>query len=170
MSSECLPHQYIPPSPIKKLGAGHVILTDNDPKSITHMLKGTAANGIDSGVVSLDWFSPIDGIKALNIEVAESGGSMCVVAGDVLNKKKLLEPFMDTARALLHTVPASEMLLCHVPRVGIMQEDILARAHTAGLAVEEIDSGLWRKGSCTEYSPAEDDDSARLYKLHIKYS
>eukprot|EP00903_Cladosiphon_okamuranus_P018670 g17184.t1 len=48
-----------------------------------------------------------------------------ILAGDVLYKQCLLEPFLGTVREML--APGGRMLLCHVPRAGVSY-DIVERA------------------------------------------
>lgn len=151
-----------------RLGASKVVLTDNDPRSITHMTADVPRNNIDATVCSLDWFQPPSQdelVAMVGGRAATDAGAVRVVAGDVLYKRELLEPFMNTTKAVLTAFSGSEMILCHVPRAGIEQKDVVALAADKGLTVTEMNAELWRKGSCTEYSPEEDYSRARLYTL-----
>lgn len=57
-----------------------------------------------------------------------------VLAGDVLYKHCLLEPFLGTVRDML--APGGRLLLCHVPRAGVTH-DIVERAFVeAGFAFD----------------------------------
>lgn len=62
-----------------------------------------------------------------------------VLAGDVLYKQCLLDPFLGTVRDML--APGGRMLLCHVPRAGVTY-DIVERALVeAGFAFEILNGG-----------------------------
>ena len=148
----------------KKLGASRVLLTDYDNRSLKHMAKDCITNNIDADVIKLNWFTASEDVKNLDLKLDEP---LRIVAGDVLYKQPLLEPFMNTAKLLLQSNSNSEMLLCHIPRADIQQEHIIQKAKDADLKINEIDPSLWRKGSCTEYSPPEDYERARLYKITI---
>jgi hypothetical protein len=115
----------------KKLNAHKVYLTDNDPRSLRHMSQDLHKNNIDAEVVPLDWFNTtsVESLGLPNLsEFTSDGGSnapLRVVAGDVLYKGPLLEPFMATVHLLLTSFARSEMLLCHIPRAGIEQSAIV---------------------------------------------
>jgi predicted nicotinamide N-methyase len=148
-----------------RLQAQRVILTDNDPRSLRHMVEDCDRNGVIAEVCSLDWF---DSATHDNLHLERGGpGSLRIVAGDVLYKQPLLEPFMSTVHSLLSKYTLSQMLLCHIPRAGIDHAAITSLALAKGLCVEEVDPNLWRKGSCVEYSPEEDYSRAKLYLIRL---
>jgi len=148
----------------QRLGAARVVLTDNDPRSLKHMAIDCESNKVDATVCSLDWFDSSS--SKLDLDSGASG-ALRIVAGDVLYKQELLDPFMSTVYSLLSSNAGSEMLLCHIPRAGIDHLHILdLAAHKRfGITVEEVDPSKWRKGSCTEYAPEEDYSRAKLYIL-----
>ena len=158
-----------------RLGASHVALTDNDPRSIEHMIEDCKRNQAnDCTVVALDWFEPEEQTKFIlkNILRLEHDGEdhsctntneLRVFAGDVLYKSTLIDPFFDVVAAVLRR-PAA-MLLCHVPRAGVEQKDVVNAAKSRGLSIIEIESSMWRKGVVHQYSPAEDYDRAMLYRI-----
>ena len=158
-----------------RLGASHVALTDNDPKSIEHMKEDCKRNQTSNCTVSiLDWFDPTEHIKfiydnILKIRDEENDRDYAelkelrVVAGDVLYKAALISPFFDVVATLLRGSAA--MLLCHVPRAGVQQSDIVSAAQSRGLSITEVDPSLWRKGVVHQYSPPDDYDRAMLYKI-----
>lgn len=57
-----------------------------------------------------------------------------VLAGDVLYKRCLLDPFLGTVRGML--APGGRMLLCHVPRAGVTYEIVEQAFVGAGFAFE----------------------------------
>ena len=59
------------------------------------------------------------------------------------------------------------MILCHVPRAGIEQRDIVDLAQRKGIQITELGSELWCKGVCTEHSPKDDYDRAKAYSMTI---
>jgi len=149
----------------KRLGALRVVLTDNDPRSLEHMKHDCVRNGIEAEVVSLDWF-------AARAELPSGGGitTLRIVAGDVLYKKALLEPFMRTVGDLLKQSSdpaAAQMLLCHVPRAGVDQSDVQQSAAEQALSLTALPRELWCKGAATEYCPTEDTDRAVLYLIKL---
>jgi len=147
----------------QRLSAARVVLTDNDPRSLKHMAEDCASNNVDATVCSLDWF---DSQAAAGLDLGSGGaGTLRIVAGDVLYKQSLLNPFMSTVQSLLIAHEGAEMLLCHIPRAGIDQHHIAALAAEKAIRMEEVDPAKWRKGSCTEYSPEEDYSRAKLYIL-----
>jgi hypothetical protein len=154
----------------KRLGATSVVLTDNDPRSIQHMQDDCKVNGIVEGalVESLDWFNFQGGEQVWRAWGAGTGGSRRVVAGDVLYKRQLLQPFFSTVRQLLSPYAegvGAEMLLCHVPRAGVDHAEVVRSAEEHGLSALEVGRELWCTGALLEYCPEEDTSRARLYKI-----
>jgi predicted nicotinamide N-methyase len=146
----------------RKLGCEKVWLTDHDNRSLTHMNQDILTNGIEAEVVKLNWFDFDMSSHASDPFFLEK--DMVVVAGDVLYKNDLLEPFFGVVRSILQ-LPNSKMLLCHVPRAGVEQDTVKAAAFAHGLDVEEVDESEWKKGVCLTYSIPEDYDRARLYVI-----
>ena len=134
-------------------------LTDHDPKSLSHMRHDCAKNGVEANVVSLDWYRPEVGFLS-------SKDGLVVIAGDVLYKRSLIAPFMTTAGLLLHA-QGSRMLLCHVPRAGVSQDDVQQAAGESGLRIESIARELWLAESLRRHSSQEEIDSAELYSLTL---
>lgn len=178
----------------KRLGASRILLTDNDRRSLSHMVIDCERNHVEAEVHSFDWFEPhIEGLSV------GSSGNIRVLAGDVLYKRCLLDPFMRTVSLLLamgscersasskksevSSPPpnestciasskstdreSSQMLLCHVPRAGVRHEDVAEAASKAGLQLEELSPSEWRKGACVEYCPEEDTAKAKLYLVTL---
>ena len=151
----------------KRLGARRVLLTDNDEISLRHMEADAPRNGFtteDMCVSRLDWFSRDSVEKCI---ASEDLSGLRVVAGDVLYKSCLLEPFMRTVQRLLSEASGAEMLLCHVPRAGVTHERVAEAAAAAGLAAQELPVGSWRKGAVLQHCPPEDAQSARLYRILV---
>lgn len=61
-----------------------------------------------------------------------------VLAGDVLYKRCLLDPFLGTVRDML--APGGRMLLCHVPRAGVSYGIVGRGFVDAGFAFEILDA------------------------------
>ena len=59
------------------------------------------------------------------------------------------------------------MILCHVPRAGIEQQDIVDLAQKKGIQMTELDRELWCKGVCTEHSPKDDYNRAMAYIMTL---
>ncbi|CAN0045515.1 unnamed protein product [Ectocarpus fasciculatus] len=77
-----------------------------------------------------------------------------ILAGDVLYKHSLLEPFLKTVRDML--AEGGRMLLCHVPRAGVTY-DIVERAFAqAGFAFEILNGDSKEEGSKGHSSGGED--------------
>lgn len=140
-----------------RLGARHVHLTDHDPKSLSHMRHDCAKNGVEANVVSLDWYRP-------EVDFITSREDLMVIAGDVLYKRSLIAPFVTTTKLLLQS-QGSAMLLCHVPRAGVSQEEVQLAAREHGLQIEGIARELWEAESLRLHASQEEIDSAELYSL-----
>ena len=162
-----------------RLGAKNIILTDHDEQSLTHMRQDCLTNNVvNSRVARLDWFLPDFVTADLQLDNGDiSGGDdddgdddeLVIVAGDVLYKHSLVEPFFTTVKALfgMKSNSRSCLYLCHVPRAGVEHSEIAAFARGLGLNMASIEADKWRKGSCvdTEYVPTDDVDRARVYKV-----
>ena len=146
----------------KKIGAKRVLLTDYDDKSINHMNIDCNSNNIDAEVKVCDWFNP--NINELLLDPNDLD-NIRIVAGDVLYKSIILEPFWNTVKLLFSLSDKIQMLLCHVPRAGVEHIHVQKAAISNGLSIKEIDPSLWRKGSCLEYSPNDDNERAKLYLI-----
>eukprot|EP00752_Nemacystus_decipiens_P003422 g3166.t1 len=77
-----------------------------------------------------------------------------ILAGDVLYKQSLLDPFLGTVRDML--APGGRMLLCHVPRAGVTY-DIVERAFVeSGFAFKILNGD--KKESAYESCSVENQD------------
>jgi predicted nicotinamide N-methyase len=149
-----------------RMGCENLILTDNDARSITHMKQDCLKNKVQAEVKVLDWFSP--DINSLDIAMGPGSLNLCILAGDVLYKQVLLEPFFTTVNLLLGIKKGSFMLLCHVPRAGVEHVIVLEVANRLGLNIEEITVTLEEKEHALKYCPEEDVIRAKLYRIQIK--
>lgn len=148
----------------ERLGASMVTLTDHDTTSIKHMREDVARNEISNTHVDvLDWFNPAIPPHLLSQSDEGPQFQLRIVAGDVLYKSVLLDPFFTTVNQLFSLPIEAQFILCHVPRAGVEHEDIIIAARSAGIILEEQPAEHWRKGSCLAYAPPEDTDRARLY-------
>lgn len=148
-----------------KIGCRKVILTDNDPRSITHMKQDCLHNSVEAEVKVLDWFSPE--IESLELEKGESLTELCIVAGDVLYKRVLLQPFFATSRLLLEKRQQSSMFLCHVPRAGVDHSDVVDEAVKHGLTIRELMCTEEETEYARKYCPKEDTSRAKLYTVFL---
>ncbi len=144
----------------KKLGASKVILTDHDEKSLQHMQMDLVTNDITAEVVPVNWYNVLDLDLGLN---TNDELPLRVVAGDVLYKAALLDPFFKTVKTLFSQRQDSLLLLCHVPRAGVDQADVVRKAQSEGLSVQEIPAETWNSGEVFQYCPEEDLVRARVY-------
>jgi predicted nicotinamide N-methyase len=149
-------------------GCRRLIVTDNDPQSITHMKSDLPRNGVAAGIEVLDWFKPGD-MSFVKEAIAQDGGlSLTVVAGDVLYKRVLLEPFFNTVKQLLQLQQGSNMYLCHIPRAGVEQADVVSMAQSLGLQIDSLPGELWKnEEEVLNYCPEEDVSRAAVYKIVI---
>jgi len=150
-----------------RLGAARVCLTDHDERSLEHMRADCPRNNVDAHVMRLDWFTPsLDGL-----DLTGDAGGLVVIAGDVVYKTALVEPFMRTVALLLASAPGSVFYLCHIPRGGPRVEHALVEegATAQGLAWEILSEESWKRGSCldTNYVPPEDVNRARVYMMRV---
>ncbi len=162
------------------LGSKQVFLTDHDQKSITHMQNDIKTNQLNyCDVAYMNWHeveSIESSLKDWLADTAHNESILRIVAGDVLYKASLLQPFFETVQklfslfvqgqndgAFIHQI---EMLLCHVPRAGNDHQHVVAKAIEFNFKINEISSDLWKKGVCTELSPEEDYSRAKLYRIN----
>lgn len=154
----------------KRLGATKVLLTDHDQRSLDHMVLDLEANSVSDTIVErLDWFQ-LDGVASL-VGNFSADSEFRVVAGDVLYKRVLLQPFFLTCQTVMRLgvhLAHPKLILCHVPRAGIEHADVVATAQSFGFVVDELSPELWRKGCVIENCPAEDYDRARVYVMHLE--
>ena len=146
-----------------RIGAKQVILTDSDEISINHMKQDCQLNGIDAKVMSLNWF---------NFDPEEFGcfdheNQVLLVAGDVLYKRVLIEPFFAAVKSLFIKFSSNiEMVLCHVPRADVKHSDVIEAIGSHGLFHKKIDTSEWKKDFCVELSPKDDYDRASVYHIY----
>lgn len=116
----------------KRLGAAKVVLTDHDDRSLSHMRLDVISNKVDADIFRFDWFNPdMAGLVETSLSSStsyepEPCREIVIVAGDVLYKKALLEPFFEATKLILDLssqIPSkfssSEMILCHIPRAEV---------------------------------------------------
>jgi predicted nicotinamide N-methyase len=144
------------------LGASTVWLSDYDIRSLDHMKQDCQRNNINAHILSIDWFN-FDCDEFFNRTSHDS--PLAVIAGDVLYKTELLEPFFSVVYQLLTRCKDAKLILCHVPRAGVDQHHVCSHATSKGLVVDVIDRSSWKKGVCLQYSPSEDHDRAELYVI-----
>lgn len=150
-----------------KLGASLVIATDHDKLSLDHMVEDFPKNNADIHVERLDWFSP--DIASIQSRLSSHSSSpIRLLAGDVLYKAVLLEPFFTTIRLLLEGKEDAELLLCHIPRAGVTQEQVQAAARSKQLSVDILSRTEWEAGEIYEYCPKEDLDRSQMYIIRIE--
>jgi len=146
-----------------KLGAANVILTDHDTRSLDHMKLDCPRNEVDALILRLDWFEN----DVSSIPLVDSN-RISILAGDVLYKHHLLDPFFNIVHTLLACSTDGQMLLCHVPRAGVGHEHVIECAQSKGLIINRLHADTWRKGVCVQYSPADDYSRAELYLVKFK--
>ena len=142
-------------------------LTDHDRQSLDHMNIDCKDNNITNAtVVHFDWFSPdYSFIESMQDSCGTGSGVRKIVAGDVIYKFDLIEPFFTVVRTLFYEHGVAEMLLCHIPRAGVNHDIVEAAAAKAQLSMMEIDREEWCKGVVLEYSPEQDYSRAKLYRI-----
>ena len=138
-----------------RCGARTTAATDGDDRCLDLLRRNIAANGLDSTVAVSKCFWGRD---------APPVGDL-VLAGDVLYKRALVEPFLDALEAAL--APGGRALLCHLPRAGVSHEVVEAalRAREAAggpaLAAVRAPAPAEFGDDCT----ADDAAAARVYEL-----
>jgi len=162
----------------KRMGAKKVLLTDHDQRSLDHMEVDCARNAVEAEVVKLDWFQPSLPLctEGDGDDEDEEEGGVVVIAGDVIYKSALVQPFMATVSLLLHAYrgrgAGAELYLCHIPRGGPRVEythvEEAATAH--GLLWEVVPDEAWKRGSCLDQDivPADDVNRARVFRMTPK--
>ena len=154
----------------KKLGSTSVFLTDHDQRSIDHMMLDIERNGISACVIHLDWYN-YDHEATLQLMQQSndlSSAPLRIVAGDVLYKDALIMPFLNVISSLLKSCAGSEMLLCHVPRAGVEQNQVTESFELHGLNIKKVAHEEWKKGIVLKYSTPDDYNRAELYHITNK--
>ena len=103
-----------------RCGARTTAATDGDDRCLDLLRRNVAGNGLE-GVVSV--------AKCFWGRDAPPVGNL-VLAGDVLYKRALVEPFLDALEAAL--APGGRALLCHLPRAGVSHEVVEAALRARG--------------------------------------
>eukprot|EP01038_Epipyxis_sp_PR26KG_P016779 gene16779-22964_t len=153
----------------KRMGANRVYLTDHDAISLKHMLQDCIVNEIDATVIRLDWFHPI--IDTLELNQNADNRHIIIVAGDVLYKQVLLDPFFNTVANIFEYGKQSrltvELILCHVPRAGVEHVQVMEKACQFGFDIRTFESSTWMEGDCMINCPREDSIRAKLYVIKL---
>uniref|UniRef100_A0A7R9UF89 Calmodulin-lysine N-methyltransferase n=1 Tax=Pinguiococcus pyrenoidosus TaxID=172671 RepID=A0A7R9UF89_9STRA len=116
-------------------GKLRVDLTDGDPKAIELLRENAALNGVaeELGIHELFWGSE-DSLKAFEEERPDK--YPLIIAGDVLYKKSLISPLLETVQRLLR--PAGTFFLCHIPRFNVYHEVVADALSDAGWDVRSV--------------------------------
>lgn len=119
----------------KKLNMNNeVIVTDHDNISLKHMYEDLKRNQLDSIIIKhLDWYHPnIPELTNLNTE----SNNILIVAGDVLYKHTLIDPFFNTIQIFFNkyntNITKVKMILCHIPRANVNHEQIIQKVIDIG--------------------------------------
>ncbi len=153
-----------------KLGGEVVIATDHDERSIQHMQEDFPRNHVNIHIDQLNWYEPQ--LEAINKILAENPhlNRLVVVAGDVLYKSVLLNPFFNTVRSLLSlkSTSSTELLLCHIPRADVPQERVQQKLQELSFNYSIFPKDSWNYGDLlTKYCPIEDIDRAEMYNIRL---
>mmetsp|Transcript_37480 Transcript_37480/g.38165 ORF Transcript_37480/g.38165 Transcript_37480/m.38165 type:complete len:236 (+) Transcript_37480:49-756(+) len=146
----------------KVIGAQSVYMTDYDERSLQHMQNDIQHNMIEANIINLNWYHPE--LSFMDLENPSLMSDIRVVAGDVLYKMALVEPFFKVVKSFLSSKEAF-LLLCHVPRAGVEHRHVLEAILSAELQVEIIPTEEWLKGACLEYCPRDDNQRAQVYRI-----
>eukprot|EP01039_Chlorochromonas_danica_P004753 gene4753-5210_t len=151
----------------EKRGSVLTIATDHDQRSLDHMKSDFQLNQTKVLVERLDWYNPVLTSILSQIEESQSTSQVFLIAGDVLYKHALLEPFFQTVLMILTHFPQGRLILCHVPRAGVEQSQVVEAARSVGLIVEEeLAPATVMDSQLASYCPEEDLVRARLYTIH----
>jgi hypothetical protein len=156
----------------------YIVATDHDILSLNHMKEDFARNSVDISVESLNWYYPdVESIRATlssNISSYQSSGktNFHILAGDVLYKSVLLEPFFSTVVILLNLAKEfnlfGELLLCHIPRADNKHQDVVNKATEKGLYCQKLEREEWYDHDfLDQYSPEEDYSRAEVYIIRL---
>lgn len=153
-----------------KIGSNKIFATDHDPRSLQHMTDDLKRNGTDSiHVTKLDWFQNDLGEIRNNIGSLDENEKVIVLAGDVLYKNALLDPFFQTVQNIFNTFPDKcELYLCHVPRAGVDQCHVVEKAQSMGFKVQQLEFHQ-TEHSESILSQCDKDDlvRAKIYHIHL---
>jgi 16S rRNA G966 N2-methylase RsmD len=152
-----------------KLGASRVIATDHDERSLTHMKEDFLRNCCENVEVEfLNWYlSEYDTLRSVIEESNRKQQRLILVAGDVVYKSVLLDPFFATVRNLLSFSNCNpELLLCHIPRADVSQAVVQLTMSNKKFQFEQTEMGEWNYGDLlNRYCPVEDIERAQLYSV-----
>jgi dihydrodipicolinate synthase/N-acetylneuraminate lyase/predicted nicotinamide N-methyase len=149
-------------------GAAKVWLTDHDQRCIEHMNKDCITNSISGAeVLRFDWLAPSMDLFAARGGLQTSGDAstrLTLIAGDVLYKSFLVEPFFKSVALLLSTRAGSVLYLCHIPRAGVEHDIVVAGAEAQGLDVTRCPDDF-RERVRPELCPVDDVNRAHCYEI-----
>jgi hypothetical protein len=152
-----------------RLGAALAIATDHDERSIRNMTIDGDRNSVPILVQRFNWYDPqLDDLVEQISRKIDFAPNYVLLAGDVLYKAALLEPFFQTVSLLFQQLEQVSMILCHIPRAGVtpsMVEETCQRYH---LTITPVNRELWLTDASYvyNYSPIEDIEGATLYLIN----
>jgi hypothetical protein len=159
-----------------------IVLTDGDPKAIdllqenlinpfnqidssivraTHLLWKEADKGLSAFPDFYEWYRTAYTTICSDDEVPRFDS---IVAGDVLYKEELPKLFFATAFSLLSKNADSSLWLCHIPRHGVQQSNVIEEAKKAGFVVTIVDTIFQ---NVLDRCSLEDIKQAVTYRMYI---
>ena len=143
-----------------RLGAASCLATDGDDRCLGLLRENVERNGLSDACAVRKCLWGVDDLGA-TFDV--------VLAGDVLYKRELVDPFLAAVDAAL--APHGTALLCHLPRAGVSHDVVAAAIAATGalradcrrvvLGAAELAAVATFGDDCT----AEDAANARFYEI-----
>mmetsp|Transcript_22505 Transcript_22505/g.29439 ORF Transcript_22505/g.29439 Transcript_22505/m.29439 type:complete len:246 (-) Transcript_22505:107-844(-) len=155
----------------RRLGSSFVAVTDGDEECIDLMRKNLNTNdfGDDTGIqcFHMRW-GDSKSLAAFKEKCSAAQKFDTIIAGDVLYKRDLLQPFFSTTKEFLDE--NGQLILCHLPRAGVEHALVKEFIESEGFFYETIqDIGSVLQDTQTLPPGVEEEDvtAAQLYKIKV---
>lgn len=143
-----------------RLGAAKITSTDGDVSVVEILRHNFQQNNCQADGKYLFWGeeTSIRPFKDLLPDI--------VIAGDVLYKAALIEPFFNTIKELATTHVT--VILCHIPRADVTHQVIQKRIQQFGFQIQSIESlSETARANLPSECPLDDIERARIYILSL---
>lgn len=130
-----------------RLGAKSVLATDGDMETVELLKKNVVENSSAVEVDQLYWGVP-----------SKYKGFQVLLAGDVLYKIEIIQPFLKTVRECLR----GQLILCHIPRAKVTHAVVEQHLREFGFTFE-MGEKPEACGSVPEECPKDEFEAARIY-------
>lgn len=151
-----------------RIGVSRLLSSDGD-KAVVQLLETNLKRNKCDGNSTCLLYGEVTSFESVEKEFGHDKFQK-IVAGDVLYKRELLDPFFTTLHHFLSSEPSSSAYVCHIPRADVGHEVVLECAKKHHFKVQiVVDTFQSEKGYPIE-CPPEDVLRAKLYCFTRKTS